>query len=214
MRHFGFLFYFSRGCLLDFGEITVPEWINFAQFRIHLKDCRAFMRYVRIIMVSLMLFTTQFLAGCEEQEAGVTSNLEQRGALMYQPGAQEAYTGKYHEFYESGRMKSETMYFQGQKYGIMTSWYSDGTKAFEGEFRGDKRFGTHTEWFKDGTKKSQTQYTDDQKHGVEIIWYPNGNKLSEIEYAFGQKDGRAQGWFQDGKQIYDDRYRRGTQRLE
>ncbi|MBL1147831.1 MAG: hypothetical protein D8M28_09075 [Proteobacteria bacterium] len=172
------------------------------------------MRYVRIIIVSLMLLTTQLLAGCEEQEAGVTTKLEQRGELMYQPGAREPYTGKYHEFYENGQMKSEIMYFQGQKYGIMTLWHSDGTKAYEGEFRADKRFGTHMEWFKDSTKKSQTRYDNDHKHGVEIIWYPNGNKMSEIEYKFDQKDGRAQGWFQDGKPIYDNHYRRGIQRLE
>ena len=58
--------------------------------------------------------------------------------------------GKARAWYESGRPRAETEWWQGRKHGKFTLWYANGQKRAEGEDRNGFPVGKWTTWAEDG----------------------------------------------------------------
>ena len=59
--------------------------------------------------------------------------------------------GKTRAWYENGRLRYETEWWQGVKHGKFTLWYANGKKRAEGEDRHTVAHGKWTSWAEDGT---------------------------------------------------------------
>lgn len=58
-------------------------------------------------------------------------------------------------WYDDGRLRYETSWWQGVKHGRFTFWYPDGRKRAEGQDRHGVPDGTWTSWAEDGTVAQQ-----------------------------------------------------------
>jgi hypothetical protein len=59
--------------------------------------------------------------------------------------------GKSRAWYDNGRLRYETEWWQGVKHGTFTLWYANGRKRAEGQDRHGVAEGTWTSWAEDGT---------------------------------------------------------------
>jgi hypothetical protein len=64
--------------------------------------------------------------------------------------------GKSRAWYENGRLRYETEWWQGLKHGTFTLWYPNGQKRAQGEDRYGAAHGTWTSWAENGaTEQAQ-----------------------------------------------------------
>ena len=67
------------------------------------------------------------------------------------------------EYWDNGKLKSETHYENGKEEGLKTFWYESGEKKEESYYREGKKQGKTTGWDKDGNKTHESQFVDGHK---------------------------------------------------
>jgi antitoxin component YwqK of YwqJK toxin-antitoxin module len=142
------------------------------------------------------------------------------------------------EFYDSGKLKSETHYKNGKKEGQSTFWYqsgehieshyengkkeglethyrySSGGKWSETHYKNGKREGLETHWYssedgKTGIKSSERNYKNGEREGVETEWYESGEKKSKSHSKNGYEDGLSIIWYESGEKEKESNYKNG-----
>jgi antitoxin component YwqK of YwqJK toxin-antitoxin module len=104
-----------------------------------------------------------------------------------------------YEYYNNGKVKSETHYRFGKETGTTTyyhHWYP--TKTMEVEMKRGKRNGKFTQRFFDNKTEITAFYKDDLIEGTETHYYMNGNRSIEINYTKGIKNGPVTSWHGNG----------------
>ena len=66
--------------------------------------------------------------------------------------------GKSRAWFDNGRLRYETEWWQGKKHGKFTLWYVNGQKRAEGEDRHGVPVGTWLSWAEDGTKTQEREF--------------------------------------------------------
>ena len=69
--------------------------------------------------------------------------------------------------------------------GKCESYYPNGQKSWEGNFKDGKPHGTSNWWYESGQKSSKWSFKDGKEHGTYTTWYNNGQK----EWEGNWKDG-------------------------
>jgi len=103
------------------------------------------------------------------------------------------------EFYDNGKLKSETHYRFGKETGTTTyyhHWYP--TKTMEVEMKRGKRNGKFIERYFNNNIKVLAFYKDDLLEGMETHFYMNGSRTMEINYTNGVKNGPVISWYANG----------------
>ena len=103
------------------------------------------------------------------------------------------------EYYDSGKLKSETHYRFGKETGTTIHyhfWYP--TKTMEIEMKNGKRNGKFVERYFDNKTKSTAFYKNDLLEGIEIHYYRNGQRSLEINHKKGLKNGPVTSWYFNG----------------
>jgi len=54
------------------------------------------------------------------------------------------------EYWDNGKVKSETHYKDGKKDGLQTEWYENGQKSYEANYKKGKEDGIVTSWDREG----------------------------------------------------------------
>ena len=123
---------------------------------------------ILVLSLSLLLFL-----GCSEErmrdffghsEERVVDYLQDRNGVRYEVNADKPFTGKYVTYYDDGQKKSEANYKDGKAYGLITTWHNNGQKDTE-----------LTLTFKDG-----------KEHALVTAWRENGQKKLEIIFKNGE----------------------------
>jgi antitoxin component YwqK of YwqJK toxin-antitoxin module len=104
-----------------------------------------------------------------------------------------------YEYYENGRLKSETHYRFGKETGVTTYYHQQyAIKTMEVEMKSGKRNGKLTKRYFDGSTALIAYYKDDLLDGVETYYFSNGNRNLETHYTNGVKNGSVTSWYSDG----------------
>lgn len=109
------------------------------------------------------------------------------------------------EKYENGQEKEVWIYEQpmfGKRKKIKeVSYFSDGIKESERDYKNGKVNGWARMWFKDGQLYMEATYIDNKVHGVRTAYHENGQMFCRAEYEHG-KILRKKNWDKEGKEIY------------
>ena len=103
------------------------------------------------------------------------------------------------EFYDNGRLKSETHYRFGKETGTTTyyhHWYP--TRIMEIEMKRGKRNGKFTQRFFNNNIEISAFYKNDLLEGTESHFYMNGDPSMVINYTKGIKNGPVTSWYGNG----------------
>ena len=103
------------------------------------------------------------------------------------------------EFYENGRLKSETHYRFGKETGTTTYYhFFYPVKTMEIEMKRGKKNGKLIKRYFDNNIELIAFYKNDLVEGVETHYYRNGNRAMEVYYTKGVKNGTATTWYYNG----------------
>jgi antitoxin component YwqK of YwqJK toxin-antitoxin module len=111
------------------------------------------------------------------------------------------------EYYESGKIRSETNFEDGKENGLMTVWYENGNKSLETNFKDGIPHGSWARWNEDGQKRGEGFWLNGEADGLESSWNDHGVKVEEINYKNGKFDGKWIEWSESGEKIYEANYK-------
>lgn len=81
----------------------------------------------------------------------------------------------------------------------MTYWYTDtGKVKSQVNFIDGQENGLYTSFYDNGAKKLVVQYVDGQKNGLQKIYFDNGVIGSEVNYVMGRREGVMKEWDIEG----------------
>jgi antitoxin component YwqK of YwqJK toxin-antitoxin module len=109
------------------------------------------------------------------------------------------FTGTWTTWYVNGQKAFETQYKHGAYDGVLTSYHDNGGKSFEQHYTNNIGNGADTGWYPDGKLMYTAQYRDDKQDGTWTDWYANGIKRRETTYDNGKINGRQTSWYESGK---------------
>ncbi len=109
------------------------------------------------------------------------------------------------EKHENGQDKEVWIYEQpmfGERVKIKEiSYFSDGKKESEREYKNGKVNGWARMWFKNGQLYMEATYIDNKVHGERNAYHENGQVFCRAEYENGEIL-RKKNWDKEGKEIY------------
>jgi antitoxin component YwqK of YwqJK toxin-antitoxin module len=83
--------------------------------------------------------------------------------------------------------------------GTCTTYYVNGQKAFEMEYKNGKYGGSFTAFHDNGRKSVEQHYVDGTCSGADRGWYVDGAPAYEGNYVNGKQDGMWTHWSEDGR---------------
>jgi hypothetical protein len=95
------------------------------------------------------------------------------------------YTGSWVTWYVNGQKADEGQYRNGRHDGIFTAFYDDGHKCYEQHYTEGVCHGTAAGWHRNGRKAYEGQYENDKQVGTWRSWKDNGEVQSIKEYKNG-----------------------------
>ena len=143
------------------------------------------------------MFVALLMVGCGDVTVDV-EDLEYRNGVKYLPNEKTPFTGKAESFYENGQKKGEVNFKDGKEDGLFRWWGENGQKEAEGTYKEGKEDGSATYWGENGQKEAEGTYKEGKEDGLWTFWYENGQKKWEWNY----KDGKlwtAIGWKPNGE---------------
>ena len=84
------------------------------------------------------------------------------------------------------------------RHGLWISYYPNGQKQVQGEFRNDQPVGKFIWWHENGQRQAQGEYVNGVQNGTWITWYSNGQRESKMDYQQGDLMGQTMRWKADG----------------
>ena len=155
--------------------------------------------------VLLSLAIALLMVGCGDGNVD-SEDLEYRNGVTYLAEEETPFTGRAESFYENGQKEMEWNYKDGMKEGLMTVWYENGQKQKEGNWRDGKRDGLDTTWYESGQKRYEGKYKDGKLTSI-VVWKPNGEKCPVTNVKDG--NGVVVYYNEDGTEWYRRTYKDG-----
>ena len=91
----------------------------------------------------------------------------------------DGYAVREKSWYENGQKKWEINYKDGKQHGVDTAWDENGQKKWEKYYKDGKNDGLSTSWYENGQMKEEGNYKDGYFDGLYTTWYENGQKKEE-----------------------------------
>jgi len=132
----------------------------------------------------LILISLLFVTGVSEGKE--VSYLQDRNGIKYEVNAETPFSGKYVTYYENGQREVEVNYKYGKKDGLDTLWFENGQKLVEENYRNGKEEGLHTQWFGNGQKRMEWDFKNGKREGLWIYWDKEGNVTETETYKDGE----------------------------
>jgi hypothetical protein len=96
------------------------------------------------------------------------------------------FTGKWTTYFVNGQKAAEIEYKDGEYNGTYTSFYANGKKAYEQHYVNGVGQGADRGWHDNGQPSYTGQYLNDRQDGLWVWWNPDGTKQKEVTYKMGK----------------------------
>jgi antitoxin component YwqK of YwqJK toxin-antitoxin module len=117
------------------------------------------------------------------------------------------------EYFEADAKKAEAEYlFAREMVRTTEDWWAGvaTTNVIAREGR-DLKHGHYVTWYRNGQKAMEGEFREDQPVGKFVWWHPNGLRAIEGEYIGGKQGGRWSWWYESGKRFIQGGYQDGEQ---
>ena len=120
----------------------------------------------------------------------------------------DGYAVRSKSWWKDGRKWKELDYKEGKQDGLETVWGGNGQKIAKGNYKNVQKHGLETWWYDNGQKKSERNYKDGKLHGLSIKWfnkYDPGDRREEY-YKDGKLHGLSIAWYKGQKSRQNFKY--------
>lgn len=90
---------------------------------------------------------------------------------------------------------------KGKENGVWRQWYSSGKKKSEQLYLDGNREGMHTGWWENGSLRFTSYFVHDNFHGEQLTFFKNGKKWTERHYENGYEEGTQRAWNYEGRMV-------------
>jgi antitoxin component YwqK of YwqJK toxin-antitoxin module len=150
-------------------------------------------------------------ATLEELEFVGPPTISGRGTIAILVGA--PFTGLVRDYYESGQLKDEWNYKDGNINGdgLRRSWYESGQLKEELNLKDGKPDGLLRFWYESGQLKEERNFKDGKLDGLRHTWTENGQPEDESNYKDGEREGLWRSWNENGQLNFENNYKDGKE---
>ena len=155
------------------------------------------------IVVSMYKFAPE-LGGffAKSSEVVIEKNTVKRNGLRYKVNSQEPFTGVIVSYYHDGQKEYEKEYKNGIVDGKVIEYYISGQKKYEGYLKNNVEDRKIITWYANGQKRYEKNYKNGVLNGKVVSWNRSGQKEYEKEYKDGVLHGKTIEWHYDKDGFY------------
>ena len=110
----------------------------------------------------------------------ISSNESSTGTdgLVYREGIETPFTGRIIDRFESGKIKMDSSYLEGQPHGMQVRYYDNGKPALEASFDNGRLSGIKSRWWENGLIREE-EYWSEGKYRGRRLWDESGRLTKE-----------------------------------
>lgn len=110
----------------------------------------------------------------------ISSNESSTGTdgLVYREGIETPFTGRIIDRFESGEIKMDSSYLDGQPHGMQVRYYGNGKPALEASFDNGRLSGIKSRWWENGLIREE-EYWSEGKYRGRRLWDESGRLTKE-----------------------------------
>lgn len=109
------------------------------------------------------------------------------------------YTGRFIDYYYSGRIQGEGIFLNGRVNGHRKMYYQNGKLALERDYKDGIENGFEIEYYEDGSLKQKGEFVNGKENGVWDMYFPNGQIKQRSNFIDGIMDGETTVYYSTGK---------------
>jgi antitoxin component YwqK of YwqJK toxin-antitoxin module len=98
--------------------------------------------------------------------------------LVYRKGIETPFTGRIIDRFESGEIKMDSSYMEGQPHGMQVRYYDNGQPALEASFDQGRLSGIKSRWWENGLIREE-EYWSEGKYRGRRLWDESGRLTKE-----------------------------------
>ena len=118
---------------------------------------------------------------------------------FYLKGSDILYTGKAFSFYKNGQKSREINFKDGKEDGNTITWYENGKLSVASNYKDGKKDGVTVLWYENGQKQGEANFKNGKKVGLFVMWHENGKKSYEGNFKDGKEEGLEVFWYESGQ---------------
>ena len=119
------------------------------------------------------------------------------------------YTGIGYEYFEGGKIKSQTSYKKGNKNGMSRRWLENGQLIEKLNYNNESLNGLQLYWFDDGKLRLEQHFKNGKLNGISKSYYENGKLKDEIRFKQNVLNGKYRTFYEDGEKSEVRNYKDG-----
>ena len=109
------------------------------------------------------------------------------------------YTGRFIDYYYSGRKQGDGIFLNGKVNGHRKLYYQNGIVSSERDYKDGIENGFEIEYYEDGSMKQKGEFVNGKENGIWDMYFPNGQIKQKSNFVNGEMDGETTVYYSTGK---------------
>lgn len=109
------------------------------------------------------------------------------------------YSGRFIDYYYSGRKQGEGKSLNGRVDGHRTIYYQNGKISVERDYKDGIENGFEVEYYEDGSIQQKGEFVNGKENGIWDMYFPNGQLKQRSNFINGIMDGETTVYYSTGK---------------
>ena len=126
-----------------------------------------------------------------------SKQMERKNGGFYFHGT--AYSGKFIDYYYSGKKQGEGTFINGLTNGPRTIYFQSGKLSSEHIYKDGVYNGLESEYYEDGSIKQKGLFVNGKEEGIWDMYFPNGQLKQRSNFVNGVMDGETTVYYSTGK---------------
>lgn len=147
---------------------------------------------------AIFIYTKEYRKRSEEiKQIPSSKQMERKNGIWYYNN--EIYSGKFIDYYYSGRIQGEGILKNGKLEGLRKMYYQNGKLSVERNYSNSISDGLEKEYYEDGTLKQKGIFIKGKEDGIWEMYFPNGQVEQKTNFRNGIVDGESIIYYSTGK---------------
>jgi len=129
-----------------------------------------------------------------------TKQMQKKNGMWYLNNFKKPYSGKFIDYYSTGKIRGEGTFFNGKLKGIRKMYYSNGNLSLERNYDNGISHGIEKEFYKNGVLEQQGEFKNGKEVGIWEMYYPNEQLKQRAKFNDnGKMEGEVIAYYSTGK---------------
>jgi antitoxin component YwqK of YwqJK toxin-antitoxin module len=140
-----------------------------------------------------------------------TKRMKNRNGTWYLNNAKEPYSGKFIDYFSTGKIWGEGTFFNGSLKGLRKIYYSNGQLSLERNYDNGISHGIEKQFYKNGVLEQQGEFNNGKEIGTWEMYHPNGQLKQKATFnENGKMEGDVITYYSTGEIMGKSNYKNGV----